>query len=172
MLKMMNKKQKTTTNKGFSLVELIVVIAIMAVLVAVLAPAMLRYVENSRKSTDASTVEGVVSTAQATVISDNVAPGTYVITIKDSGCKVEKDDGTKLADSLEESYGAPASGVFKDVKLKSSTWKTGGVEVQIVVNDTGATTVKYFSAGKTGDDSFAKYIEATEADKTAVTENK
>ena len=48
----MNKKQKSLTNKGFSLVELIIVIAIMAVLVGVLAPQFLKYVEQSRKSTD------------------------------------------------------------------------------------------------------------------------
>lgn len=40
----MNKKQKSLTNKGFSLVELIIVIAIMAVLVGVLAPQFLKYV--------------------------------------------------------------------------------------------------------------------------------
>uniref|UniRef100_UPI003FEFB586 type II secretion system protein n=1 Tax=Waltera intestinalis TaxID=2606635 RepID=UPI003FEFB586 len=48
----MNKKQKNLTNKGFSLVELIIVIAIMAVLVGVLAPQFLKYVEQSRNSTD------------------------------------------------------------------------------------------------------------------------
>lgn len=48
----MNKKQKSLTNKGFSLVELIIVIAIMAVLVGVLAPQFLKYVEQSRNSTD------------------------------------------------------------------------------------------------------------------------
>lgn len=36
----MNKKQKSLTNKGFSLVELIIVIAIMAVLIGVLAPSI------------------------------------------------------------------------------------------------------------------------------------
>jgi type IV pilus assembly protein PilA len=41
-------------NKGFSLVELIVVIAIMAVMTAVLAPSLLQYVERSRAQKDDS----------------------------------------------------------------------------------------------------------------------
>ena len=47
-------------NKGFSLVELIVVVAIMAVLVGVLAPAYLRYVEKSRIQKDDSAIAEVV----------------------------------------------------------------------------------------------------------------
>lgn len=43
---------KKTNNKGFSLVELIIVIAIMAILVGVLAPQYLKYVEKSRVSSD------------------------------------------------------------------------------------------------------------------------
>lgn len=39
-------------NKGFSLVELIIVVAIMAVLIGVLAPQYIKYVEKSKKSTD------------------------------------------------------------------------------------------------------------------------
>ena len=42
-------------NKGFSLVELIIVIAIMAVLIAVLAPVFVKYVEQSRRSRDIQT---------------------------------------------------------------------------------------------------------------------
>jgi len=45
---------KKTNNKGFSLVELIVVIAIMAVLMVVVGPQLLRYVDKSRQQRDES----------------------------------------------------------------------------------------------------------------------
>lgn len=48
----MTKETNKKDNRGFSLVELIVVIAIMVVLVAVLAPVFTRYVERSRRATD------------------------------------------------------------------------------------------------------------------------
>lgn len=53
---------KKTNNKGFSLVELIIVIAIMAVLIAVLAPQFLRYVERSRLQSD-NTAIGEIANA-------------------------------------------------------------------------------------------------------------
>ncbi|MCQ2080731.1 MAG: type II secretion system GspH family protein [Lachnospiraceae bacterium] len=51
---------KKTNNKGFSLVELIIVIAIMAVLIGVLAPQFIQYVAKSRVSTDLQNVEEMV----------------------------------------------------------------------------------------------------------------
>lgn len=46
-------------NKGFSLVELIITIAIMAVLIAVLAPVFIKYVEQSRRSRDIQTADQI-----------------------------------------------------------------------------------------------------------------
>jgi len=58
---------KKMNNKGFSLVELIVVIAIMAVLVGVLAPQFIKYVESSRRSTDVSNAENIRSAVLADI---------------------------------------------------------------------------------------------------------
>lgn len=47
------------SNKGFSLVELIVVIAIMVVLVGLMAPTLIKNVEKSRESVDIQTLDSV-----------------------------------------------------------------------------------------------------------------
>ena len=62
------KKIKRINNKGFSLIELIIVIAIMAVLVAIIAPDLTSYLSKSKKNADitnADTVRDVVEQACA-----------------------------------------------------------------------------------------------------------
>ncbi len=63
MMKLLNKRQKN--NGGFSLVELIVVIAIMVVLVAVLAPLFSKYIESSRRSTDVQNANSIAESVVA-----------------------------------------------------------------------------------------------------------
>lgn len=64
---------KKMNNKGFSLVELIIVIAIMAVLVGILAPQYLKYVNNSKVSTDISNAEQIATTINVAVSDSDTA---------------------------------------------------------------------------------------------------
>ena len=59
-------------NKGFSLVELIIVIAIMAILAGAIAPALIRYIDKSRKSNDVSACKSI-KTAIETAMSNEDA---------------------------------------------------------------------------------------------------
>lgn len=80
-------------NKGFSLVELIIVIAIMAILAGALAPALIKYIAKSRRSTDVSNAQ-TIATAVANALSvekayDDATPGDYPV----------NTDGTQLGTS-------------------------------------------------------------------------
>ena len=55
------KKVRRINNEGFSLVELIIVIAIMAILAAALAPQLIKYIDNSRKSTDVQSGQSIAT---------------------------------------------------------------------------------------------------------------
>ena len=64
-------------NKGFSLVELIIVIAIMAILAGALAPALIKYIAKSRRSSDANNC-GTIQSSMQTATSDENADAAFV----------------------------------------------------------------------------------------------
>ncbi len=74
---------KKTSNKGFSLVELIIVIAIMAILAAALAPSLIKYINKSRLSTavsDGTTIASSINSALASEAAFQAADSYSTIT--------------------------------------------------------------------------------------------
>ena len=123
------KKTKNMNTKGFSLVELIIVVAIMAVLVGVIAPAYLRYVEKSRKSADVQAIDAVMSAMEAAAIDPSlefsgtdVSKYTMTVILSNSGeiSVSQGDGGTAYKTELEETLG--------DYQLKSKDWAKIGIK--------------------------------------------
>ena len=91
---MYNMSLKKNRNQGFTLVELIVVIAIISVLSAAMIPATFRYIEKSNIGVDEVYIDGVadgLATIAATDVRISTCPATVTI---DSAGKIQNSIAT------------------------------------------------------------------------------
>ena len=159
----MEKRKSFLNQKGFSLVELIIVIAIMAILVAVMVPVLMKWIEKSNVSSDtqlADTVRGAFLCAitDARVLADSASNPYFGYmedgssTIKDSnlGMKITElnSSGCVMEESVEEILGMQVWEVNKHLKSKhendSELWvmlKGGNVIVTITKTDSSGKKV-------------------------------
>ena len=160
-MKIMNKFQKKLANrkednKGFSLVELIIVIAIMAILVGVVGTQVIPYIEKSRKAKDIQVLSGLCTDAM-TAYSSNAstldASKTYKITIDKTNALAVTGGGTDDNEVLLKAF-KELNNVDKttDLKLESKAGKDIS-KIEIDCKNTGdMVTVKVTNA--TADYSF------------------
>ncbi len=134
--------KKKMDNKGFSLVELIIVIAIMVILVAVLAPQYLRYVEKSRVATDTQTTVEFINVLQVAAADpdaklDNTKSYTVTSTANSDTITASSDLVTVLTTDL----GLMETGAFgtdgvSTSKYQSTAYKNKAIELELEYDTT------------------------------------
>ena len=118
-------------NQGFTLVELVIVVAILAVLSAIVAPQYIKYVERSHQGVDASTLESMRRAVETEVaILKEATDATVVITGATGTISSASLDSTFI-DEVEKVVGSP-------LKLKSKAAK--GMVFTICIEESGLVT--------------------------------
>ncbi len=159
------KAKKENANKGFTLVELIIVVAVIAILATVLAPQYIRYVERSRESNDlqvATTITRAATVAAADPQLDLPANATFTVTWTTSTDAPElsvdggtDDENKEMLDSISSVLGwVTTAGVYDKTQVDDAqsavgsgenfvfeiAIATGRIEVQVGTTGGTATT--------------------------------
>ncbi len=109
-------------NKGFSLVELIIVIAIMAILVGVLAPQLIKYIEKSKVSADTQAADSVHTAILTAMMDPEVVnkPGYNTSTVLTGSMSVTALSSTDVIGSAALEILGESTGAAVNSRLKST----------------------------------------------------
>lgn len=121
-----------TNKKGFTLAELLIVVAIIAVLVAIAIPVFTSQLEKSREAVDAANIRAKYAELMADEISGTADGKTYTVTLTQKTANWQNED---FKNSLAETMtltSEPAVG--KTATLTYDGTKTGKLAVTCTFN--------------------------------------
>ena len=118
-------------NKGFTLAELLIVVAIIAVLVAIAIPVFGAQLEKSREATDAANIRSAYAEIMVKAIDNDATTSTKVVSLKQTQPKWQNGD---LKTGLQTVFGSAAGtqldnvnkGGKATVKWSAGTSSTAG----------------------------------------------
>jgi type IV pilus assembly protein PilA len=123
-------KMKRLNKKGFTLAELLIVVAIIAVLVAIAIPIFTSQLEKAREATDAANIRAAYAEVQTAVLSGEATSSN--VTMQTDGSAKETVTLKQQTDGWQNSFEFPANLTEGSEKL------TAGQNVEITANESGA----------------------------------
>lgn len=139
---------KKMNNKGFSLVELIVVVAIMAVLMAVLVPTLIRNVEKTRVQKDKSAIAEIHHAIELAIAEEEYQDA------QSAGAKVFTDGTIEVKTLFANATGSTAGTALADevaltvgdvVKLTSKMKNHCSLNIRVMDYTTGKVVLEVIS---------------------------
>ncbi len=132
--------KRRNKNKGFSLVELIVVVLIMGIITMALAPQVMKWVTTARMNADSRVKDNLKSIGQAAIADYEseggvLADATYIVTSGGVSATVGTDPNSGMIALLTQYMGGD----------KPKVQNESGKVFQIEISDTGAVTVSTVS---------------------------
>lgn len=129
----MTKRMTNKQNKGFTLAELLIVVAVIAVLVAVAVPLFTSALEKSREATDLANIRSAYAQVMADAITDSMNEHTIEVNLKQKQDEWQTPDAQGTLNSLTGNHvtGTPTASGKATVK-----WNPDGY-AEIVLDGSG-----------------------------------
>ena len=144
MFKFLRERKKD--NKGFTLVELVIVVAILAILVGLLAPQYTKYVEKSRQAADIDNMEEMVKAVQVYVVDErtetkDTVDGAAKITLGEHVTVAAIANKTDLSATVTAALEEYVKN-YSNIKRKAKQW-TEDPYVELTIEKDGTVEVNY-----------------------------
>ena len=152
-------KRLRKDNQGFSLVELIVVVLIMAIIAVALAPQVLKWVNNARISTDLNTMDSIKTAAQTALTNEDayaeIRKGGLTIIVNNKGATISGN-----FTSFEKKFKEYSGATINDHKTTDFKTKNGNAVICVTIDENAKVVGQYGTGGSASASTISTYISA------------